>query len=130
MFEASKDSSMLPLIVILAIALPIAWITSECQNQRWIRLTTGIAAIAVSFLVAIGVGALEHLNANAWYGSASKNLIDTTIEELEHGDQARLLKELKSLQKEFQPTYENRARYDKLIEGFLSRLGRKRKHAV
>lgn len=84
----------------------------------------------MNFFVAVGVGSLERLNANAWYGNASKNLIDTTIEEMERGDTDRLLKELKILQKQFQPTYENRARYDKLIEEFISRLGKEWNHAV
>ena len=121
---------MLPLIILLTIALPIAWIVSEFQDRRWIRITTGCAALAVSFLVAAGVGSLEHLNANAWYGGASKNLIDTTVEEIERGDTEQLLRELKILQDQFQPTYENRARYDKLIEEFMSRLGREWRHAV
>jgi hypothetical protein len=120
----------LPLILLLTIVLPIAWFASEFQDRRWIRISAGIVALTMSFLVAAGVGSLQHLNANAWYGGASKNLIDTTIEEIERGDTERLLKELKILQKQFQPTYENRARYDKLIEEFMSRLGREWKHAV
>ena len=121
---------MLPLILLLTIVLPIAWLASEFQDHRWIRVTAGCAALAMSSLVAVGVGSLEHLNANAWYGGASKNLIDTTVEEIERGDTERLLKELKILQEQFQPTYENRARYDKLIEEFMSRLGKEWKHAV
>lgn len=118
---------MLPLILVLTVALPIAWITAEFQSNRWIRITFGCAAIAMSFLVAFGVGSLEHFNANAWYGRASKDLIDTTIEELEGGETERLLQELKTLQQQFHPTYENRARYDKLVGEFMSRLGRKQK---
>ncbi len=120
---------MLPLILLLTIVLPIAWLASEFQDRRWIRVAAGCAALATSSLVAVGVGSLEHLNANAWYGGASKNLIDTTIEEIELGETERLLKELKILQEQFQPTYENRARYDKLIEEFMLRLGKERKHA-
>ena len=116
---------MLPVIILLTIALPFGWLASEFQDKRWIRITTGCAALAVSFLVAVGVGSLEHFNANAWYGGASKNLVDATVEEIEHGDTKRLLRELKVLQDQFQPTYKNRARYDKLIEDFVSRLRQK-----
>lgn len=121
---------MLPLILVLTITLPIVWLASEFQERRWVRIVAGIAAISTSLLVATGIGSLAHLSANAWYGGASKNLIDTTIEEIERGETERLLEELKLLQEQFQPTYENRARYDKLIEEFMSRLGYEWKHTV
>ena len=118
-----QNHIMLPLILILTITLPTAWLASEFQNRRWLRVLLGCSAIAMCFLVAFGVGTLEHLNANSWYGFASKNLIDTTIQELEQGNTDKVVEELKELQKQFQPTYENRARYDKLVEGYASRLG-------
>lgn len=121
---------MLPSILVLTIALPIAWIASEFQKHRGLRILLGGGAIGMSLLVAYGVGSLEHLNANAWYGGASKNLIDTTIEELEAGNTEQVIEELKVLQEQFHPTYENRARYDKLIEEYMSRLGHEWKHAV
>ncbi len=111
---------MLELILVLTVVLPIAWLASEFQNQVWLRILIGCAAIAMSFLVAYGIGSLEQLNANAWYGDASKDLIDTTIEELENGNTDKVIIKLKLLQSQFQPTYENRARYDKLIEGYVS----------
>ena len=113
---------MLPLIVCLTVASLLAWFASEFQDRRWIRLVAGLAALSMSFLIATGVGALEHLTANAWYGEASKRLVDTTVEELERGETERLLAELKILQQQFQPTYENRARYDELVETFVSRV--------
>jgi hypothetical protein len=121
---------MLPLILVLTITLPIVWLAAEFQERRWVRIVAGIAAISTSLLVATGIGSLEHLSANAWYGEASKNLIDTTIDELERGETERLLEELKLLQSQFQPTYENRARYDQLIKEFMSRLGYEWKRAV
>ncbi len=121
---------MLPLIVVMAVVLPLAWFGSEFTSYRWFRLLLGCAAIGTSFLVAYGVGSLEHLNANAWYGEASGNMLDVTIEELERGNSEQVIRELKELQKEFHPTYENRARYDKLIEGYLERMGHEMKRKV
>jgi hypothetical protein len=115
---------MLPLILVLTITLPIVWLAAEFQERRWVRIVAGIAAISTSLLVATGIGSLEHLS------EASKNLIDTTIDELERGETERLLEELKLLQSQFQPTYENRARYDQLIKEFMSRLGYEWKRAV
>src|SRR5688500_1698743 len=121
---------MLQVLLVLTIALPVAWFVSEFWPQRWVRLLLGCSAISLSFLVAAGVGSLDRLNSNAWYGGASKNLIDATVEELESGNTDRVIQELKTLQRDFQPTYENRARYDKLIEDYLRRLGREWKHEV
>jgi hypothetical protein len=121
---------MLTLIPLLTVTFPILWFASEFQDRRWLRIGAGVASILMSFLIAFAVGTMEHLNANAWYGGASKNLIDAAVEELEEGATDRLLQELKVLQEQFHPTYENRARYDKLIEEFLSRLGKQWKHAV
>jgi hypothetical protein len=53
-------------------------------------------------------------NANIWFGAASKDLVDTTIAELEAGNQEHVLAALKCLQAKYAPTYENRARYDEL----------------
>jgi hypothetical protein len=56
------------------------------------------------------------LNANAWYGFATKELIDATVVELDQGNQDRVLASLKHLREQFHPTYENRARYDELVK--------------
>lgn len=117
---------MLILILALTVGLPFAWFASEFQDRRWLRIVAGCGAIATCFLVAAGVGQLERLNFNAWYGNLSKELIDTTIVELERGDTERLLAELRHLQSRLEPTYENRANYDKLIEEFQLRLDEKR----
>lgn len=76
----------------------------------------------MSFGVASVVGMLQRLNYNAWYGAASQRLIDSAVAEIESGNSERLLPELKRLQMEFHPTYENRARYDQLIDEFVTRL--------
>jgi hypothetical protein len=119
------------LILLLAIGLPPTWFVSEFSNYRWLRLLLGCSAIGISFLIAYGVGSLEHLNANVWYGNASQNLVDVTVEEIEKGNGEQVVRELKELQKSFQPSYENRGRYDKLVEQYLERLGHKmEQHAM
>jgi hypothetical protein len=100
----------------MAIAAPVAWFASEFQHRRWLRIAAGAAALSMCFGVAFLAGTLQMFNANAWFGSATKDLIDATIEELEAGRQERVLSALKKLQHEYRPTYENRARYDELAE--------------
>jgi len=116
-------------ILTLVVVLPVAWLLSEFQPHRWLRIATGLGAIAMSFGVAAVFGSFERFNSNAWYGEASWNLIGTTIEEIESGETERLVRELKTLQEQFVPTYENRARYDELVREFLTRLGREEKRS-
>jgi hypothetical protein len=109
-------------IVMLAIGVPIAWFASEFQGRRWLRLVLGSFAILLSLGAAAVVGSLERFNSNAWFGNASKNLVDATIAELEAGNRDGVLRSMKTLQKKYSPTYENRARYDVLIEETVTQM--------
>ena len=82
----------------------------------------GVSSLALSFLVAWIVGMLSHFDYNASYGFASSQLIDTVIVNLEAGNKDDLLRELRQLKADYQPTYENRANYDELVERFVERL--------
>ena len=110
------------LIGTLAIGVPIAWFASEFQARRWLRLSLGSFAILLSFGIAALAGSLERFNSNAWFGAASKDLVDVTVAELEAGNRDGVLRSLKKLQQKYQPTYENRARYDFLIKETLAEM--------
>jgi hypothetical protein len=110
------------LILVLVIVLPTAWFASEFQGRRWLRLILGSFAILLSFGVATLVGWAERFNSNAWFGVASKSLVDATIAELEAGNRDGVLRSLKTLQAKYSPTYENRARYDVLIEETVAQM--------
>ena len=111
---------MLGLILTLVVVLPLAWLASEFQPRKEIRIALGIAAIAMAFGVAWIVGSLDRLNSNIWYGVATKDLIQNTIVELEKGNDDRVLSELRALRSKFHPTYETRADYDKLVAGYVN----------
>ena len=113
---------MLGLILTLVIVLPLAWLASEFQSRKEIRIALGIAAIAMAFGVAWIVGSLERLNSNIWYGAATKDLIQNTIVELEKGNDERVLTELQTLRAKFHPTYETRADYDKLVAAYVNAI--------
>ena len=102
-------------VLLLTIVLPFAWLASEFQSRRWLRVILGATAILLSFGVAFLVGSFVRLNYNAWYGGATKTLIDTTIIELQAGNTANVLSSLKRLQAKYEPTYENRGHYDELV---------------
>jgi len=112
-------------ILLLVIVMPLAWFASEFQNRRWVRLVLGSVAILLSFGVASLVGTLERLNANSWFGEATKNLVDETIEQLEAGNQDQVLSALRRLQANYSPTYENRARYDELVKEAVADMRRR-----
>ena len=78
-------------ILFLCVALPIAWLASEFQPRRWIRIALGLCAIGMFYAVAFAVGTFEHWNVNSCYGFASKELIDTTVLELEAGNAEKVI---------------------------------------
>lgn len=111
---------MLAFILFLAVALPIAWLVSEFTAGRGIRVGLGIAAIALSFAVAWAVGSLDRLGSNIYFGSATKDLIQNTIVQLEKGNSERVLAELRKLRSRFDPTYETRDEYDELVSEYVN----------
>jgi hypothetical protein len=113
---------MLVLILVLTITFPVLWLVSEFQERKWLRIVLGCAAISMSFLVAAGVGMLERLNFNAWYGYASQQLIETTLQELKADNKSGVEKNLAWLHARYHPTYENRANYDDLVAEYVSRF--------
>jgi hypothetical protein len=113
---------MLLAILCLVILLPVCWLVSEFQDRQWLRISLGVAALSMSYFVAYIVGALTELNYNANYGATSAKLIETVIGNVEGGNEAALLRELKQLQKQYHPTYENKANYDQLVQDFVDRM--------
>ena len=109
-------------ILLLIVILPVAWLVSEFRWNRKVRICLGITSILMSFGVASLIGFFERFNSNAWFGYASKQLIDATVSELDAGNSARVLDVYRKLQSQYVPTYENRARYDKLVEQAVSDL--------
>jgi hypothetical protein len=113
-------------LIALVIAIPsvawLAWLASEFQGRRWLRVVLGTVAILSSLLMAVLVGGAEHFNANAWYGSAAACFVNATVAELEAGNVDGVLQSLKVMQQEFRPTYEDRARFDILCDQAVARM--------
>jgi hypothetical protein len=103
------------IVLLIVIGLPIAWLVSEFCKRRPLRIVLGLAAIASAMGVAYLVGHFSRFNYNAWYGGASKDLIDTAVTQIEDGNVDRVMSILRRLNLDYQPTYENRAHYDELV---------------
>ncbi len=111
------------LIIVIIFGLPIGWIASEFQNRRVLRVFLGLLTIAaISVCVWIHSMISFTFNYNAWYGGATGRLIDTSLQQIEDGHLERTLKIWRGLNRQYHPTYENRARYDELTEEATARL--------
>lgn len=110
---------MLEMILLLVVALPVAWLVSELYDNRPARISLGLAAIAMSFGVAWIVGSLDRLQSNIYFSEATKDLIQNTIVELEAGNADSVLAGLTTLRDDFRPTYETRDDYDKLVDRYI-----------
>ncbi|MGE0609075.1 MAG: hypothetical protein AB7O62_18420 [Pirellulales bacterium] len=116
----------LVVIFVLSVRLPLAWLGSEFQSRRWLRVLLGTLSRTMCVFLASAFSLLERLSYNAWYGTASAELIDTTIGEIDGGRTEQLLPALRTLRGEFQPTYENKAHYDQLVEQFVQEVEKAR----
>ncbi len=110
------------LILLAVIGLPVAWVIAEFRWKRPARITLGVLAILCSFGVASIIGMLSELRYNAWYGSVTKDLIDTTVHQIEDGQFDRVMTVLRSLNRQYHPTYENRANYRDLVGDATARM--------
>ena len=115
---------MLELILLLVVVLPIAWLISEFCNNRAIRIGLGVCAIAMSFGVAWIVGSLDRFRSNTYFAEATKDLVQNTIVELENGNDGLVLLGLKELRSDFNPTYESRDDYDRLVDRYVRAISK------
>lgn len=111
------------LTLVIVVLIPIAWLVSEFFSSLGLRITLGLLAILCSFGVASVIGMLSELNYNAWYGAATKDLIDTTVAEIEDGELDRVMTVLRSVSRQYQPTYEDTpAKYRSLVAEAAARM--------
>lgn len=111
------------LILLAGPLLGIAWLILEFKGSRPQRITCGILALVTLVAVAsLTTLIINQLNYNAWYGFATKGLINETIRGIEAGHSDMVIQELKTFQVEYHPTYENRAKYVPLAERTTERM--------
>jgi hypothetical protein len=111
------------LLLAAIIALPVAWLVSEFHGSRSSRIALGVLAIGVTTVcVSAQSTMLTRFDYNAWYGFATKDLIETSLTQIEEGHLDRVLKVWRSLNAQYQPTYENRAKYRELVTEAVARI--------
>jgi hypothetical protein len=110
-------------LIFIAIGLSLAWLVSEFYPYRGVRILLAVGLLMfATFVSCVGTDLLCRFQYNAWYGSASADLIDTTIAEIEAGRSQALLPRLKELRESFRPTYENRNHYDEKVAQFVRQV--------
>ena len=110
-------------LLAVIVALPIAWLISEFRSGRALRISLGVLALGIGMLCSWALSSvLTRFNYNAWYGSATGDLISTSLQQIEDGHLDRVLKVWRGLDQQYRPTYENRARYRELVDEATSRM--------
>lgn len=104
------------ILLFITAALPIAWLIAEFRASVAVRRTLGVITILWSFGVASMVGMLQNFNANSYFTGASKELLESSVQQLRAGKTEAVLREWSRANDEFSPTYENRARYQEIVE--------------
>jgi hypothetical protein len=104
------------LLFIITAALPIAWLVAEYKARPEVRRILGIVTILWSFGVASLVGLLQNFNANVYFTQATKDLLSSSVVHLKAGKTEAVIREWTRANDEFQPTYENRARYRQIVD--------------
>jgi hypothetical protein len=115
---------MLVLVLFLLVAIPLGWFVSEFRNNRALRIILGILAISSTTFCACTVESLlTCFNYNLSYGSATKNLVQTSIVQIEAGQPDRVLKVWRGLNVQYEPTYETPpTKYAELVEAATARM--------
>jgi hypothetical protein len=111
------------LIFLAGPLLAVGWLITEFKADRKWRITLGLLSlITLTTVASLTTLIINQLNYNAWYGFATKELINETVSGIESGRTSIVLAELKKFQDEYYPTYENRARYVPLVNDTVERL--------
>ncbi|MEZ5383897.1 MAG: hypothetical protein R3F13_00125 [Prosthecobacter sp.] len=112
------------ILLIITATLPIAWFIAEFRASVAVRRTLGVVTILWSFGVAALVGGLQNFNANVYFTTASKELLEASVQQLRAGKTEAVLRELSRANEEFSPTYENRARYKQIVQQAVEGMSR------
>lgn len=108
------------LLLLITISLPIAWFIVDLAGYVLARRILGILAILGSFGVAALVGTLRTFEANAYFSTATKQLLTESVAQLKTGHTLPVTRAWMRANEQFHPTYENRAHYQQIVDEAVS----------
>jgi hypothetical protein len=111
------------LVVGLIAAVPLGWLISEIRAKD-LRTVLGIFAIgATTFFVSSLVCYFTHMYYNQDFGYATKDLIETSLKQIEDGHLERVVKVWRGLNEQYDPTYETHyPAYSDLVREATARM--------
>ncbi len=112
------------LVVILALIFPLVWLLAEFKYGRSVRIVLGLGSLVSCLAIAYVVGGMTRLNYNAWYGAATHDLLERSVDELRAGRSEHVAGVLADLHAKFEPRYETRAHYDELVKEAIKNLAK------
>ena len=113
----------LEILVLILVLLPLAWLVSEFQDRTLLRIFLGCVCLVAVGFCSHGLGrVLATFEANSYFAQSNKMLIDGIIFVLKDGREDQVLAELKSLNREYDPSYESRSELDMLVNTFVSNM--------
>ena len=93
--------------LLFAMALLLGWLLSEFQPRRWLRIVLGSACLGLGVLLAYGIGELlQGFRDNIAFCTATADLVDTTIAQLEKHRCDQTLAELRHFRQKCELNYE------------------------
>lgn len=109
------------LFLVASLLIFAGWIFAEARGLTVLRRILGALAIISASLVGLDQGrALGQLNANHWYQSSSKRLLEEIADNMEPETREAVI--IKSAIESFRPTYEDREEYEILVQSITERL--------
>src|SRR4051812_6773530 len=100
-----QDDRLIVTFLITAI-LPIAWLIADFRSTPLARRILGMVALLWSFGIAASIGIMQNFNANSYFGGASKDLLEASVQQLRAGKTASVIREWSLANEKFHPTYE------------------------
>ena len=101
---------------IIAVALAVGWFVADLRGSVTTRRTIGIVALLWLFgLATVGLF-LQSLDLNAYFTSASKELLHTSVQQLRAGRTEVVIQALSHADDKFQWTYETRGEYREVVD--------------
>jgi hypothetical protein len=98
--------------LLLVLGMVISWLVLEKTAGAAWRIAAGLITMA---LVSFSVWCVTYIgmvfNYNAYYGSATRDLIESSLAALERDDEETVRKVFRGLRDQYHPTYEHNARY-------------------
>ncbi len=111
-------------LIAITVCLPIGWLVAEFRAGPLTRRVMGICTILWSFSVAALVGMLESFDANVYFTTASKKLLESSVHHLQNGNEQAVAREWALANEQFDSTYESRAKYAEIVDQAVSGMER------